>query len=391
MKKIRFTRLAGLLLIAGFFYSCASTRPNIDELINNENYSAALNELDKQIRQNPANPGLYIKRADVTAKLAQNEAPEYRLEYYFQVSDDLNFTEDLGISNTQRNAVDSLKQHYWQAEHNSGLQSSETQPTAASAHFQNAIQLRPEALSSYQNLSVLQFSNGEIDAAIETLMQALNNIENPPASLYENLGYLYLEKGDAAEAVHYYELANTNLEEDLNLTFGLVNAYISKGNSEEALALLQPLVEENPENADIRNVYGTQLYSITAQILGELKTAYEEADSVLADQLRLDAIAMAEEAETNLQEAFRRDTLNSKYIESLAVFYNNLAGQYFALENVAFEEHKPEITERALLLVDYAINYYSRLEAVEPSNEEYKTKLNSLRRLKENRSVQPDQ
>ena len=395
MKKIYFTRLTGLILLAGFFYSCATTSANVNELIRNQEYTIALNALDEQMTQDPEDPELYLQRAEVATLLAQQLQPEERLDLYSQAIEDIQSASEYGASDSQLESSDSLLQQTWKEEHNAGLQASEEENQnsldLAVTHFQNAITLRPDAVSSYQNLAVVLFDQGNVDAAIQSLMDALNEIENPPVSIYENLGYLYLEKGNPAESVHYYELANKNVEEDLNLTFGLVNAYIAEGNSVQASELLEPLIRQNPADPDLRNVYGTQLYNITANILEDLKSAYEDQDSAFVEQLRLEAEGMGEEAENQLQEAFKRDTTHAGYIESLAVFYNNLAGQYFTVADVAFEAHQQQLQQKALTLVDFAIDYYSRLESIEPSNNEFKNKLNSLRRLKENRSVDSQQ
>ncbi|MEX2362722.1 MAG: tetratricopeptide repeat protein, partial [Balneolaceae bacterium] len=243
--------------------------------------------------------------------------------------------------------------------------------------------------SSYQNLAIAQFNQGKIEEAIESLLSALNYTEDPPVSIYENLGYLHLEKGDAEEATHYYELANKNLEEDLNVTFGLVNAYIAAGNSEQAVKFLEPLIKNNPQNANLRNVYGTQLYNITAEIVDDLKSAYRNNDSVLVDQIKIEAEGMGEQAENQLVEAYKRDTLNTEYLESLAVFYNNLGGQYFSLLDVAFENDKEELNNKALSLIDFSIEYYFKLVEAEPSNQEYNSKLDGLKNLKQNRTI-PD-
>ena len=93
---------------------------------------------------------------------------------------------------------------------------------------------------------------------------------------------------------------------------------------------------------------------------------------------------MGEEAETQLIEAFKRDTSNIEYLESLAVFYNNLAGNYLSIEKVAFEEDKPELRNRAYDLIDFAIDYYGRLSEMDPNNPEYQNKLTMLNKLKSN-------
>lgn len=383
-----FTRLAGLLLVAGFFYSCGTSQVNIDELLANNNYQQALEEIDSRLAEDPNQPQLYIQRAQINATLAKDADPELRTDLYSETSDDFAAAIEYGADQDQISTVDSLRQQYWKDEHNAGLQVSENSAISdryqrAKIHFQNALILRSDAISTYRNLSAAQFNLGNIDDAINSLETALSYTDDPSAELYENLGYLYLEIGNPSEAARYYELANTDISEDLNLAFGLVNAYISNGDSENAADMLETLVEENPDNADLRNVYGTQLYEITSEILEDLKTAYRNNDSSLAEQIKLEAEGMGESAEEQLIEAFKRDTSNVEYLESLAVFYNNLSAQYLSLQNVAFDEDKEAIRKKAFTLVDFATDYYERLVDIDPNNEEYTNRLDVLNQLKE--------
>lgn len=383
-----FTRLTGLLLVAGFFYSCGTSQVNIDELLANNNYQQAMEEIDSRLSEDPNQPQLYIQRAQINAALAKDAAPEQRAEFYIDISNDFESAIEYEADQAQSATIDSLRQQYWKDEHNAGLQVSDNTSisnryTQAEIHFRNALILKNDAISTYRNLSVTQFNLGNIDGAINSLETALSYAEDPSADLYENLGYLYLEIGNPSEAAQYYELANTDISEDLNLAFGLVNAYISNGDSESAIDILEPLVEENPDNADLRNVYGTQLYEITSEILEDLKTAYNNNNSTLAEQIMLEAEGMGESAEEQLIEAFKRDTSNVEYLESLAVFYNNLSAKYLSLQNLAFNEDKQAIRNKAYTLIDFAIDYYERLINIDPNNQEYTNRLDVLNQLKE--------
>ncbi|HET8864393.1 MAG TPA: tetratricopeptide repeat protein [Gracilimonas sp.] len=383
-----FTRLTGLLLVAGFFYSCSSSQANIDDLLANNNYEQAITEIDDRLQEDPSQPGLYIQRAKISAELASDTEPELRAEFYSNIANDFESAMEYGASPAQLSTIDSLRQQYWKEEHNAGLRISENEAQSerfqrAQIHFQNALILRPDAISSYQNLSVAQFNLGNLDEAITSLETALNFTDEPSAKIYENLGYLYLEKGNPTQAAYYYELANTNLTNDLNLAFGLINAYISSGNSKAAAGMLESLVDENPQNANLRNVYGTQLYELTSDILDDLKTAYSNENASLVERKRVEAERMGENAEEQLVEAFKRDTSNTEYLESLAVFYNNLSAKYLGLANASFEDDKNSLRNKAYTLIDFAIEYYEKLTDLDPNNSEYNDKLEVLQTLKE--------
>lgn len=386
------TRLTGLLLVAGFFYSCTTTQTNINQLVESNNYEQAMAAINQQLENNPDQPELYILKGEVAAEMAQDESPEARSDYYQTTDQAFGNALSYGADPMQQARIDSLRQQYWKFEHNAGLRIFENQTITdryqvASIHFENAIILRDDALSSYKNLAITHYERGNIDEAIQYFNRAKNlSDEDIPAEIFENLGYLYLEKGDPDQAIYYYELANQQVTENFNLAFGLINAYISSGDHEGAVELLEPLVEQNPNNADLRNVYGTQLYEITEEIMQDLREAYQQDNSELVQQIRFEAEGMGEQAENQLVEAFKRDTSSTDYIESLAVFYNNLAAQYFSLTKVAYEDHVQDLNLKGLELADFAIRYYSMLNDIDPQNDEYQTKLTTLETIKENRS-----
>jgi Flp pilus assembly protein TadD len=387
-----FTRFAGLLLVTGFFISCSSSRVSIDELLANNNYQQAINEIDTQLTENPSQPSLYIQKGRINASLAHDAEPELRAEFYYNTVENFALAVEYDADNSQLSVIDSLRQQYWKDEHNAGLRITDNEAVSeryqrAAIYFKNALILREDAVSSYKNLSVAQFNLGNLDEAISTLETALEYAEEEPTDIYENLGYLYLEKGDPEQSAYYYELANTNMQEDPNLAFGLINAYISNGNNEAAANMLESLVKENPNNANLRNVYGTQLYQITSGIMEDLKSAYINQDTVLVEQILFEAEGMGDEAETQLIEAFRRDTSNTEYLESLAVFYNNLSAQYLSLLPVAFESDRSKLETKAYNLINFAIDYYEKLVAIDTNNEEYNQKLGVLKSLKNRKTA----
>jgi tetratricopeptide (TPR) repeat protein len=398
MKQFSFiTRLTGILLVTGFFYSCSITsQVSLNDLIESQNYQQALTAIDEQLEENPSQPDLYINKAKINAALARDTEPELRTDFYINTVNNFELAIDYNANQEQLEIIDSLKQQYWKGEHNSGLAITENQVLTdrfqrAKTHFENALIIRPNALSSLRNLSVVQFNLGEIDGAITNLETLLELTSEPNAELFENIGFLYLQKGNAEQAVHYYELANSSVGgDDLNLAYGLVNAYITKGDHEKAISLLEELVEQYPNNANLRNVYGTQLYQITSEIMEDLGEAYAASDTVIARQIRVEAEGMGDEAESQLIEAYKRDTTNIDFLESLAVFYNNLSAQYISVSQNAFESDRADLSEKAGILINFAIDYYEKLLELSPSNQEYNNRLNTLNQLKENFTASTD-
>ncbi|MFA5668636.1 MAG: hypothetical protein WC967_05280 [Balneolaceae bacterium] len=381
------TRLASILLAVGFFYSCASSKVNIDTLVANNNYEGALTQIDKELAKNPNQPALYYQKAVINGRLATDVSPAQRAPFYTSLTEALDSTKELGSDNQELiEKSDSLAHEYWMNEYSKGLNSYETDSKNGSydetiAHAINAIILNNRDIKGYKLLSVAQYNNSQIDAAIITLNDARVNVENE-AAIFEDLGFLYLEIGNAEQSAYYYSLANTDLVKNKNVAFGLVNAYIAADDNANALDLLNQLANTYPKDAQIHNVYGTQLYKETCNLFEQLSLAYNLDDSNKVADLKVEIELVSELAEEQLIKAYKSDMSDVEFIESLAVFYNNMAGNYFSQLETVFDNDAVETQEKALDLVDFAISYYSKLSDISTHNEQAELKLVTLNKLK---------
>ncbi|GAB5409708.1 MAG: hypothetical protein BalsKO_20730 [Balneolaceae bacterium] len=378
------------MLAFGFFFACTSSKPSIDSLISSNQYDIALTQIEEQLSENPDQPDLLIKKGEINTLLASNLDVRERTPFYSETVSAFEQALTIGVDSVQLERVHSITDQFWSQEHNTGTaayntEESSTSNSIAQAHFRNAITIKPEEASSYLSLGTAQFSSGEIDEAISTLNTAKNTLPEVPYKIYENLGFLYLQNGEPDQSIFYYELANKDIIESKNIAFGLVNAYISTSSTEKAVKLLDGLVGSYPNDATIRNVYGTQLYLVTETIMDDLANAYMDNDTALVSQIRFEAEGVGEQAEKELIQAYSRDTTNTDYIESLGVFYNNLTGKYLSVYEVAFESDKPMLQIKAKTLLNFAIEYYEKLFLLTPGNPELEATLDSLNSLKQSR------
>ncbi len=371
-----------MVLIVGFFISCSASQFSVDNLIEEENYQQALVEVETEIMKNPS-AELYFLKAELHGNIAMQKSPMERVPDYQSMLAAVDSSKSYVID---RNPADSLVNSYWEFEQNAGLNTyqneNDSSLTLAVAHFENAITLLPENTGSYKSLSIAQYNNRNIDGAIKTL-EAVNTDHNQDTEVYESLGFLYLEKGDADKAITNYRKANQDPIKNKNIAFGLVNAYISQNNVTESLSFLEKLVEEYPNDGRLHNVYGTQLYKQVSMLFPQLQRAYQQNDTTSASNLKIEVIGVSEKAENELVEAYKIDSSNLEFVESLAVFYNNMSGNYFSVLDDTFESDKQEIRNKALSLTDFAITYYSKLLESDPQNENYNNKLTNLNKLKE--------
>lgn len=388
MKKSNITRYASLVLAIGFFVSCAGSKFSADNLINEGNYQQAIDEISAELMKNPS-ASLYYQKGEVHGLMAKELTASERTSDYSSMITAFDSAR-VYASNNQLNdipeKVDSLTSLYWNMEHRNGLSEyqKETDESVRIAidHFNNAILIKPENIESYKSLSIALYNNDDIDGAISALQKA-ESINNSDTEIYESLGFLYLEIGNPEESIKYYRMADQDPVKNKNIAFGLVNAFISQNNTSDAISFLDKLIEEYPEEAKLHNVYGTQLYNQTFKLFSDLRTSYSDQDTVLSNSLRVEIEGVSEQAENQLIEAYKLQSTNIEFIESLAVFYNNMSGNYFSIHEVAFQEDKESLRKKALTLTDFAITYYTQLADSNAQESSYTEKIKNLNSLKE--------
>lgn len=386
MKNLIITRYAIVSIAIGFFLSCSSSKFSADKLIDDGNYEQALVEISTEIDKNPS-PYLYFQKGKIHGLIASEASVSERAYSYAEMNSSFDSISVYQTSSDQdwQAEADSLSNHYWNLEHQNGLKAYEedSQESVLKAinHFKNAVSIEPNAIESYKSLSIAQYNNGNIDNALESL-KAAEILPNATPDVFESLGFLYLEKGDPEQSIIYYKKADQDPLKNKNIAFGLVNAYISQGKTYEAISFLDQLVNEFPDDAKLHNVYGTQLYEQVSDLFSNLKSAYSVNDTSTTATLSVEIEGVSENAENELIKAYQMDSSNLEFVESLAVFYNNMSGNYFSVYQAAFQDDKDTIETKALSLTDFAITYYEKLQDLNP-NSSYSEKIENLKKLKE--------
>ena len=294
--------------------------------------------------------------------------------------------EVIGVNNSQSESIHNLIYNSWLEELNLGTNAYDSEEIdIALYHFENAIILNETEPTAYLSKSVALYSTNDLDAALETLNQAKDKLTTESEKLYEYLGFLHLQNSNAEEATYYYELAKTNIASNKNIAFGLVNIYINNGELQKAIDLLLDLNNEIPNDAGINNVLGTQLFFFTEYVYGNLTEAYKSNNLSSVNPLKLDAESFSKQAESYLIKAYEIESTNHEYIQSLAVFYNNLTAIYLSLAQIAPEQEKNYFLIKTDLSINSAIKYFELLLSTDPGNEETLTSIKMLKKLQSDR------
>ncbi len=385
MKMISHTRWA-IIVALGFFLGCSNTLKTVESLVQEQAYFQALKELEEGLEKRPENEQLWLEQGRIHLIYSETDEPIQRTYHYKTAYFSFEEAQRLGVDTTQKAEIDNLLQRYWTQEHNAGIRALESgeyddRLRDASSHLRNAVELKPNEISSYIALSNSYYSAAKIKLAFKTLRDSEENLDTPNAQIYEKLGFLSLEQGDIEESITFYQ-RSIEIADNKNAAFGLVNAYILSGESLMAVELLSSLLERYPNDTEINHVYGVQLNIVLDGYLTQLHQAYKDDNSKEVERLREAIDLMMEGAEGQLTQAYQNDISNTAFVESLAIFYNNLTSKYLEMLEVAYTEHVNPMSDSAAEYLDKAITYYKRMQQLRPNDPEYTQKAQNLGELR---------
>ncbi len=385
MKMISHTRWA-IIVALGFFLGCSNTLKTVESLVQEQAYFQALKELEEGLEKRPENEQLWLEQGRIHLIYSETDEPIQRTYHYKTAYFSFEEAQRLGVDSTQKAEIDNLLQRYWTQEHNAGIRALESgeyddRLRDASSHLRNAVELKPNEISSYIALSNSYYSAAKIKLAFKTLRDSEENLDTPNAQIYEKLGFLSLEQGDIEESITFYQ-RSIEIADNKNAAFGLVNAYILSGESLMAVELLSSLLERYPNDTEINHVYGVQLNIVLDGYLTQLHQAYKDDNSKEVERLREAIDLMMEGVEGQLTQAYQNDISNTAFVESLAIFYNNLTSKYLEMLEVANTEHVNPMSDSAAEYLDKAITYYKRMQQLRPNDPEYTQKAQNLGELR---------
>tara|TARA_B100001057_G_scaffold38008_1_gene34278 strand:- start:2600 stop:3967 length:1368 start_codon:yes stop_codon:yes gene_type:complete len=113
--------------------------------------------------------------------------------------------------------------------------------------YEKALEKFPSFLRARKNLGFVYLSLGTLDKASKSLAEAISLGENDGVT-YVALGYCHLSVNRYLAAENAYRMGILLYPESKDARNGLVNCLLSTGRYPEALALLDELIQRDPEN-----------------------------------------------------------------------------------------------------------------------------------------------
>jgi len=406
MKK-SFSVMSAIIILA----ACAVTDPNIETAklnVKNGEFEKAIESVGKAIEMNPANGSAYEYRGNILGEMAQKKNnPSDRSELYNKMVQDYSKATELYAGAPDAEAKSMLMENnmvrYWANEFNAGVKlvqgdsPTSEQLSKAVVHLKNAVSIMPDSLNSQTTLAEIQYMNKDLDGAISSLSKAIEMSKTPEVNLYLRLAAFNDLAGNKAGAIETLKKAKELFPDNIDIVQSLANAYLSTNDTENALAAVETLIERDPENAQYRLVYGTQLYTTTDALTTEEEANYERL-SVLKKDLKdaknkkaqavikaeMDSLRSANQALTaQINELTDKALVQMKVVTELkpddasaqyttGIIMQNRAANIFK-ERDSTEDNKKaaKLDTEAKDVLREALVYYERAIELQPEEQEY--------------------
>lgn len=411
-----------LTLLIGILVGCGSTNPLADEAqsnIESQNFEEALAAAEKSIEQNPQDPlGYYYKGVALGEMAGAEEDPEARAETYKEMN--AAFAEAKEVAETAEDVpgeverIDDVKNVLWQTEHNravelatdDSLKQTVDNPLEQSMyHLMNATNIQPDSLLSWDVLSQVAAMNQSFEEAANAKEKFISMAQDTSleANDYLQLASYHFQMDNQQEVVNSLEKAHEQFPDNQEIVSNLADAYQRVGEPEKAIATVEKLVEQEPENPQYHLVLGTQIYQQALTITDSLSANSNEivklrqelnnsSDSEKQNiqqqisnlqqenqQLQSKIDELTDRAEEELNTVLEYRPNDDAAYNTLGIIYQNKAKALFDQRNQTTDNQKAaELDKQGQEFLKEAMQNYERAAEIDPNNQEYWKSLFSI-------------
>ena len=404
-----------ITLIVGFVYGCGgSSNPFLEDAEDNlktNNPSALLSAANQSIEKIPGDPLGYYYKGVALGDLASDESAANRGTQYeemnqsFESAETVADTSSFSEKPSELSRISDIRINLWASEFNKAIQYASDDSVMNSVsnpqqyavdHMKNATIILPDSARSWNILAQLAYGNEDMDLAIEAKEAAMERMSKPEATDYETLAAFYANTENAEKAVEALEEGVEMYPSSESLTTRLADAYQRIGESEKSIALVEELVEKNPDNIRFRISLASQIYQSALNIDEQISANFEEIEELMAqqedatgseeeelqssidnlsqenDELLAEFNAMSDRAINQLETVLEYEPMNANANNILGIVYQNKASNKFDERNRTDDIDKSaEIDEQGKEFLREAMKYYETAVEADPENKEY--------------------
>jgi len=409
-------KLTMVLLTVGFLAACGGD-PNIESAklnLNRSDYGKVLESANAALETNPDNPLGHYYKGLATSELAKAGPVDARESGYSEARSSFDRSLELfaatGRSTNESQYIPLRITQLWADEYNAAVNlvvPDEGEPTEAHlaraiSHLKNAYAIEPDSVQSLDVASEVYYMQSDIYNAIAYLEMAIEKTSTPESYRWLRLTYFYTITEQHEKSLETLNKALTEFPEDIEVTQELANAYLAMGETEKALEVVRQLIAADPQNAQYRLVFGTQIYQYVldigddlrgandviientrqlrleerkprpdAAVLTQLKTNIADAEALVAN-LTADIDNFTQQAEDELQVAATLEADNPIIFNTLGIIYQNRAANLFdrrnATEDLAVADR---LDNEAREMLTKSLPYYERAAELDSENTDY--------------------
>lgn len=289
MKKNLFPSLFAVLPMLFLVASCA-TDPNIESArlaLVQADYQEVISSAEAALETNPENADAYYYIGVAHAYTAMDKPADQREELYSLAHENLIISRDLFTQQEARSSdLDKISDviiEVWGYEYNQGIEplsddifsSTKESLELARSHFRNAIVINPDSVQSFNLLAEINFALGDFEEAKEVTRHIIFNMDQGDLFNYYRLAYFLMETDNDQEAVELLLQARDIYPDEIDIVQEIANSYLRLGETEKALEVVQELIERDPENAQYRLVYATQVYQMVQNLDAQIREIHD--------------------------------------------------------------------------------------------------------------------
>ncbi len=397
-----FKSILSVIVFSVIVISCTSENPLITPIktgINSQDYQAALIAADTAIANDPTNGQAYYYKAIALGNIAENESDiEARKDIYMDMRSNLDEAEDKfeameGNPPSEYDLISIVVNENWGREHNAAIGYATDDSVMASvdapldiaiAHLQNAITINPDSSLSHDVLAQVYHMNSDYSNAAVELRKAIEIRGQGTAADYDRLASYYFVNEDFDSATDAIEEGLSYYPDSTFLIQKQADAYFQIGKTEEALNVVNKLIETDPTNAQYHLVVGTQIYQRVQTLGEELESNNDRLYEIRNDDGVEDEVAQLEarneeimaenekltdRAVESLTTSSELDPGNFNTFNTLGIIYQNNAAAYFELRNATTDnELASEYDEKAKAELEKAMTNYETAAEINPDD-----------------------
>lgn len=410
------------LLVMSLIFLVSCGDPNIESAkldLRNENYEGVLESANRALETNPDNAVAYYYKGIAHAELTKKKPINQRVEGYEKAGNALKKAIELGEAMDRVPAEVRLAEiqlgELWRVEVNSAYRlivpEDESTPSSedlqkAIHYLNNAYTLQPDSTQAITMYSFTYELLGDYDNSIKyTEMLIERESDDPDVNTFLRLAYFHSLTGNRARTAEVLADARVIFPNNVEVVQEQANNYLAMQDLDNALQVVRELIDSDPENAQYRLVFGTQVYQLVLDMNDELRSAFDivrENESLLRQEERKSrpdreyvaqlrsTIATGEEqinslntkiqdltkqAEAELLIAADLDQDEPITFSTLGIINLNRAANLFTISEREFDSGNrakaDEAQAKAIVAIQDSLPFFERAAELDPDNSEH--------------------